>query len=31
MTGWLWWLLLFAGIFSVIVVMAVIERKKRDD
>jgi hypothetical protein len=31
MTGWLWWLVLLAGIFSVIVVMAVIERKKRDD
>jgi hypothetical protein len=31
MTGWLWWLLLCAGIFSVIVVGVVMERKKGDD
>jgi hypothetical protein len=28
MSGWLWWLLIFAGAFCVIVVAAVIERQK---
>jgi hypothetical protein len=31
MTGWLWWLLLLAGIFCVIAVAAMIERGKHDD
>jgi hypothetical protein len=30
MTGWVWWLLICAGAFSVLAVAAVIERKKRD-
>jgi len=31
MTGWLWWLLILAGILCVIVVMAVIERRKQNE
>jgi hypothetical protein len=31
MSGGLWWLMICAGVFAVIVVAPVIERKKRDD